>query len=334
MSSEARDNLSLALNLLQTDASAASLRGLASLGRQAANVSANVDFLTQQSTSISANVQDIAAYTRETASVVDSLASKGSSNELRVWLSGHVDPSHKQDETWRERHPDTGQWFLQSPEFRAWLEGPTQQTPRILNIIGKSGAGKTSLISSAIKAAQSMGRDNSQTVVAYFYCSFDEAASQKPAYMLGSLISQVSAVCPNMMEGLEVQFARRERFTLTDLEQRLSSQTARFSLQTLLLIDVVNECKKAEPIIDTLLRLIESASNIRVLFTSTEKDPIITGMTNLKSPRATILRMSALTTDIDLYIEAKMTEKKNLQRLPPEMRQQIKGVLSRKSDGM
>ena len=192
LNSETRDNLSLALNLLQIDASAASLRGLNFLGQQAATVSANVDFLTQQSMSISAHVHDIAHYTRRTARVIDSLASNESNRDLQAWLSGHLDPTQKQDETWRERHPDTGQWFLQSPKFRAWLEGPVRETPRILNIVDKSGVGKTSLISSAIKAAQSIARDHCQIAVAYLYCSFNEAASHDPAFMVGSFISQLS----------------------------------------------------------------------------------------------------------------------------------------------
>ena len=67
LSSETRDNLGLALGLLQIDASAASLKKL---------------------DSISANVHDIARSTRETARLVDSLALNDNSKELRAWLSG------------------------------------------------------------------------------------------------------------------------------------------------------------------------------------------------------------------------------------------------------
>ena len=308
LSSETRDNLNLALNLLQIDASAASLSKMDSLGLQAARISANVDFLTQQSTSIS-------------------------SRELRTWLSGEIDATQKQHETWKERHPDTGRWFLDSPEFRTWLEEPVQQIPRILNIIGKSGAGKTSLISSAIKAAQLMERHDSQIAVAYFYCCFNEVASQDPENMVGSFISQVSTVRPNILEGLELGFARKERPTLEDLEKRLAFQSARSSLKTLLFVDAVNECKKPDAIIECLLRLAESTSDIRVFFTNIEEDPVITELTDLKVPKATAFRMTAQGGDIDLFIEAKMTEKKNLQRLPPEMREDIRIVLSKKADG-
>ena len=309
LSSETRDNLNLALNLLQIDSSAASLSKMDSLGLQAANISANVDFLTQQSTSIS-------------------------DRELRTWLSGGTDASQKQHETWKERHPDTGRWFLNSPEFRKWLEEPVQKIPRVLNIIGKSGAGKTSLISSAIKAAQLMEETDSQIAVAYFYCSFNEVASQDPDNMIGSIISQVSIDRPNILEGLEQGFSRKERPTLEDLIKRLVFQTTRCSLKTLLFVDAVNECKKPEAMIECLLRLAESASDIRVLFTSTEEDPVITDLTDLEVPKATVFRMPAQGGDIDLFIEAKVKEKRNLQRLPPELREEIKTVLSRKADGM
>ena len=331
LTSEARNNLSIALNLLQVDASAASLRRLGLLGQQTAHVSESVIFLKEQSTSISANVHEIAGSTRETARFFDSLALNEKNKEIRAWLSGPFDPTRKQDETWRERHPGTGQWFLQSPEFQAWLEGPAQRIPRVLNLVGKSGAGKTSLISSAIKAAQSVGRDDPQTAVAYFYCSFNEAASQNPSNMVGSIISQVSTVCPNLLKGLEVDSARNERPMLEDLVERLTSETA---LKSLILIDAVNECKNVEPMIRTLLRLAKSASDIRVLFTSTEEDPSITELAGLEPPKALAFGMSALNTDIDIFIEAKIKEKRNLQLLPPEMREEVKKTLSSKADGM
>ena len=333
-SSEARDNLSLALNVLHIDASAVSLKKLDILVQQTANVSTNVDLLKQQLTSMSANVIDIVGSTRETARRIEGLASNESGKELRAWLSGHYDPTQKQDETWRERHPDTGQWFLQSHMFRAWLEGPPQETQRVFNLIGKSGAGKTSLISSAIRTAQTLGRNNPQTAVAYFYCSFDEVASQDPVNMIGSFLSQVSTVCPNILEGLDVKFSRKERPAVQELEQHLTNQIARSSLKTLLFVDAVNECKKIEPMMNTLLRLAQSASDIRVLFTSTEEDSLIMELTRLKPPRAMSLRMSALSADIDLYIDAKLKEKKNLQGLPSEKIEEIKLVLSSKASGM
>ena len=333
LSSEARDNLSLALNVLQIDASAVSLRKLDVLVQQTANVSTNVDFIKQQFTSMSANVIDIVGSTRETARRIEGLALNESSKDIRAWLSGHYDPTQKQDETWRERHPDTGQWFLQSHMFRAWLEGPPRETQRVLNLIGKSGAGKTSLVSSAIKAAQTMERNNPRIAVAYFYCSFDEVASQDPVNMVGSFLSQVSTICPKILEGLDVSFARKQRPAIKELEQHLTNQTANSSLKTLLFVDAVNECKKIEPMINTLLRLAQSGSDIRILFTSTEEDPLVTELTGLKPPKATSLRMSALSADIDLFIDAKLKEKKNLQGLPLEKLEEIKLVLSSKAGG-
>ena len=264
------------------------------------------------------------------------LESSKAKQELREWLAGPFDPRKKQDETWNERLPDTGQWFLQSREFQTWLEGPDEQTPRILNVIGKSGAGKTSLMSSAIKAAQSLEKRSPQIAVAYYYCSFNEAASQDPANMVGSFISQVSLTCPDLLEGLESGLARRERPTIKDLEQRFELQSARSSVKILLLVDAVNECKQIGPMIDSLLRLVKSASEVRVLFTNTVEDPLITTLaesTGLKYPKATVLRMPPMKIDIDLFIEAKIGEKKNLQKLPRETREEIKGVLSSKANG-
>ena len=333
LSSEARDNLSLALNVLQIDASAVSSRKLDILVQQTSNISTNVNFLNHQFTSMSTNVIGMVGSTRETTRRIEGLALNESSKDLRAWLSGHYDPTQKQDETWMERHPDTGQWFLQSHKFRTWLEGPPEETQHVLNLIGKSGAGKTSLISSAIRAAQSMGKHDPQIAVAYFYCSFDEVASQDPANMVGSFLSQISTMCPDILEGLDVYFARKQRPAIKELEQHFMNQTARSSLKTLVFVDAVNECKKIEPMINTLLRLAQSRSDIRVLFTSTEEDPLITEWTHLTPPKATSLRMSALSADIHIFIDAKLKEKKNLQGLSSEKIKEIKRVLSSKADG-
>ena len=326
LSSEARDNLSLVLNLLQIDASAASLKKLDFLGQQTASVSESVE-------SISTKVHDIAGHTKETERLIDSLALYEKSKELRLWLSGEFDSTQKLEDVWKSRSPGTGQWFFQSQIFRAWLEGPARRIPRVLNIIGKSGAGKTSLISGAIKAAQSMARDNSQITVAYFYCSFDQVASQDPVHMVGSFIAQISNICPNMLEGLETRFARRERPTLEELEQRLKDQTTRSSLKALLFVDAVNECNNTEPMIKTLLKLAESAS-IRLLFTSVEEDPLMAEPTDIVAPKTTALRMSATGADIDLYVDTKIEEAKHLRRLPVEIKEEIRDVLGKKADGM
>ena len=151
--------------------------------------------------------------------------------------------------------------------------------------------------------------------------------------MIGSFLSQVSIVCPNVLEGLDVKFSRKERPTVQEIEQHLTNQTARSSLKILLFVDAVNECKKLEPMINTLLRLAQSESDIRVLFTSTEEDPHITELTRLKPPKAMCLRMSALSADIDLFIDAKLKEKKNLQGLSSEKIEEIKLVLSSKAGG-
>ena len=85
--------------------------------------------------------------------------------------------------------------------------------------------------------------------------------------------------------------------------------------------------------INKLLRLAQSGSEIRVLFTSTEEDPLMTELTRLKPPKTMSLRMSALSADIDLFIDAKLKEKKNLQGLSSEKIEEIKLVLSSKAGG-
>ena len=86
--------------------------------------------------------------------------------------------------------PGTGRWFLEGNRFSEWIN-PDKHPSRILWLQGKSGSGKSCLISRAIETAIEKWKSDTDSVVLYHYCSFQDMSSQSLAALLGCLIVQL-----------------------------------------------------------------------------------------------------------------------------------------------
>lgn len=153
LGSELRDDLSLALSLLQIDSSGIALQKLDLVGRRVAEVSSNVTVLADQSTFISKNVKDIKAFTLATSESVNDLVLAEAHNYTRKvcnWLSPlSVEFQKKQLDTFNipNRQDGTSQWFFETSEFNDWLSGTgtslwcpgIRESNRILNLSKPQG---------------------------------------------------------------------------------------------------------------------------------------------------------------------------------------------------
>ncbi|KAJ7742363.1 ankyrin repeat-containing domain protein [Mycena maculata] len=87
-------------------------------------------------------------------------------------------------------HENTGSWFLNGPEFNKW-----KANPGFLWIRASSGAGKSVLCSTVIRAVSTAAYGQSSAVV-YFYFDFTDDKRQRLDIMLRSLVFQLSARLP------------------------------------------------------------------------------------------------------------------------------------------
>ena len=113
LGSELRDDLCLALNLLNIDSSAAAFKRLDMVDQTLMNVSTNVDVLEKRSISISENISDL-------------VSTQASHDMQRVydWLSPLLTKfRRKQFDTFntQNRQDGTAQCFLEALEFKRWL---------------------------------------------------------------------------------------------------------------------------------------------------------------------------------------------------------------------
>src|ERR1700748_3870363 len=76
--------------------------------------------------------------------------------EILEWLTP-IDFAPQQHDIISRRHENTGQWFLDSPEFTTWLQGSN----KTLFCQGTPGAGKTMMAAIAIdRLCQMIQSDN------------------------------------------------------------------------------------------------------------------------------------------------------------------------------
>ena len=125
LGNELRDDLSLALNLLNIDSSTAALTRLDMVGQTLTNVSTNIDVLKERSISISENISDLVS-TRTSHDM----------QKMYDWLSPLLTEfQRKQFDTFniQNRQDGTAHWFLEATEFKRWLihSGATLWCPGI-----------------------------------------------------------------------------------------------------------------------------------------------------------------------------------------------------------
>lgn len=174
---ELQQDLTLALEVLQIECSAASLQKLDLLVHDLTKVTVSVDILQERSTFISRDVQSIEASSRKTSKIVDVLATTQSNEYCRKvydWLSPltvefqkkHLDTFNTQG-----RQDATAQSLLKTTEFRHWLSrsGETLWCPGIresiliISLITPSGLYPSNMLT--------LTEGTGKTVFAWAHCS-------------------------------------------------------------------------------------------------------------------------------------------------------------------
>ena len=106
---------------------------------------------------------------------------------IRSWLGApEVSPNH--NATCAKCHPSTGVWFVNRGQFRTWLE----ERNSFLWLNGFAGCGKSVLCSTAIQHTFREMRRKQRVGIAFFYFDFRDEAKQDDNGMLRALLLQLS----------------------------------------------------------------------------------------------------------------------------------------------
>ena len=184
------------------------------------------------------------------------------------WLSPTDFPSQQHDIISR-RQEGTGQWFLDTPEFKRWLQG----LDKTLFCPGIPGTGKTMMAAIAIDHLwRTIPGDD--IAVACLFCSYkaktDQSALSLFAALLKQLVQNRPEIAAPVTQMYKLHSKRGSKPSFSDILQALQSVFSAYTT-IFIVVDALDECSDRDgtrgQLIDEL-RELQARGDIRLLFTS------------------------------------------------------------------
>ena len=255
--------------------------------------------------------------------------------QLRQWLS-KCDPGSSYTQSLKKAHAGSGQWFLQH-NFDPWLKSDWDHGPRILWLHGRTGTGKTVLLSSAIHYAvnaQMIASQNPASAIAYFFCSFSDKDSQSPVNMLGSYVLQLCEQVPglwNPVASLFDEIESRQQWhgaqpTVKQLQDVMDSACASTE-KILLFLDAPNESDMSETLLLSLSELVSRHKNLRLLVSSTDELEVGICCESCGPVLPVKMNSARVDGDINAFVIDRMRQELRLCRLPNTLQNDIRFTL-------
>jgi hypothetical protein len=156
------------------------------------------------------------------------------------WITP-IDYAPQQHDFITRRQEGTGQWLLDSSEFKTWIENDKQT----LFAPGIPGAGKTILIPIVVDELITRFSNDPTIGIAYIYCNFRRQEGQKIGDLLASLLKQLAESQPSLPVTVKELYDRsgtkRTRPSLDEILGSLQIVTTAYS-RVFIMIDALDEC--------------------------------------------------------------------------------------------
>jgi Cdc6-like AAA superfamily ATPase len=252
--------------------------------------------------------------------------------DLRSWLS-QTNSGAQQSDIIRRRHEGTGQWFLDAPEFTAWLRGTNNSGT--LFCTGIPGAGKTMIAALAIEHLTT--KVQSDTIgVTWAYCSYKSQNEQTVRALLATILQQL--VQADNPQGVQVLEKLRKKHAANgttpnadELRQSLQALIAGFST-TFIVIDALDECSASDDTRGQFLahiRALHTNADVRLMVTSRQVPDIVDEFTN-----ATRLEIRAHTEDVEKYLAGQLVRLPRCIQRDAELQKVVRVKITEAMDGM
>ncbi|RYP44175.1 hypothetical protein DL768_009323 [Monosporascus sp. mg162] len=246
------------------------------------------------------------------------------------WLTP-IDYAGQQSDFVNRRQAGTGQWLLDSVEFKAWMKTDKQT----LFCPGIPGAGKTIFTSIVVEDFTTrFGNDNS-IGVAYIYCNFRRQDDQKAEDLLASLLKQLTQgrpCLPDCVKSLRDSHKdKRTRPSFNEISRTLQSVAALYS-RVFIIIDALDECQISGGCRSTFLSEIftlQAKCKTNLFVTSRFIPEIMKTFDGRMS-----LEIRATREDIFRYLEEHMRQLSAFDEWSWQLQEEIKTGISEAVDGM
>jgi hypothetical protein len=186
---------------------------------------------------------------------------------MMQWLSPTDFPAQQHDIISR-RQEGTGQWLLDSLEFKGWLQGANS----ILFCFGMPGAGKTMMAAIAIDHLGRMAQ--ADVGLAYLFCNYKSQVGQIVGDLLSALLKQLVQSRPDIAAPVTCLYdhhsMRESRPSLDDIFEALLTICSNYA-RVHIVVDALDECADQDGTRSQLiqkLRELQARTNVRLLFTS------------------------------------------------------------------
>ncbi|KAK4553330.1 hypothetical protein LTR86_009630 [Recurvomyces mirabilis] len=306
-----RQHLSLALQVLQLDLSAASHQKL-------------VD--------VDARVGDVATQVSSLQVDVQAWQDRDNFQKLVNWLSP-PDPSLNHNAARNKHEQDTGRWLLECSEYKQWK---TSQA-KLLWLYGKAGCGKTVLCSTVIEDLRAYRGQTPSIAIASFYFSFADKQKQSYTALLSSLIIQL---CQS-----QIPFERLQQ-VYDGIYPEKPSQTLLYELlvlclrqydNTYLVLDALDELPEDDDnrnaVLEWLERMVQAVPTLKIFMTSRQVHDIEVTAGALDAISLSITAALA-NADIKAYVQAELSRHPRLRQMDDRLKAKVLETFEQKADGM
>lgn len=257
-------------------------------------------------------------------------------DRIQKWLEG-PDPSTNYNKALKGRHPNTGNWFIESSAFVDWKANGRS----FLWLYGIPGCGKTMLSATVVDKVLNREPFNPSSAVLYFYFDFNDSSKQKHEKMIRSLLSQTLRYCVDVPQELESLYSSCMdggwQPTCEALLEALHQTMASFE-ETFVILDALDECTdQSELLADIEIIVGWEDIDLHLLVTSRREQVIEESLDSLIGDQASVCIDSAvISADIRVYVHYRLRADRKLKRWQKdlEVSQEIKDTIVDKADGM
>lgn len=253
-------------------------------------------------------------------------------DRLIRWINA-PDPFFNHNAARRRHEPMTGQWLLESDEYKQWKALPAAQ----LCLYGKAGCGKTILCSTIIENIQYYCGNVLDAKHAFFYCSFSDTQKQSHEGLVSSLAVQLLCTGQPLNLLQRAYDDRKSGKPPVDLLEEVLILCIQQYREVYIILDAYDELPDTEEgreaVLAWLGEIVQIAPNLKLFITSRQTPDI---ERNMASFDATFLTVSTdqANRDIGLYVEMELEKISKLRELGGDIKATVKETFERQADGM
>lgn len=248
------------------------------------------------------------------------------------WLTP-IDYGPQQSDFLRRRQPGTGQWLLDSDEFKGWLSTGNQT----LFCPGIPGAGKTTLTSIVVDDLHSRFHDNPKTSIAHIYCNYQRKNEQKIEHLLASVLKQLAGAqysLPGTIRDLYDRHKQKKTRPLCDEILGVLQSVVATCPRVFIIVDALDECQTDEGcrarLVSELFRL-QTRHSINIFATSRFIPEICDRFKDISSLS---LEIRASPDDVARYVQGHMSHLPSFVQRDKQLQEEITTSISEAVDGM